>query len=72
MDFAYAVNNSDVILITVPTPVNEDKSPDLSYVLAASTGIIENIDREKKTIVVLESTVFSWSYERFNRRHMRI
>lgn len=58
MDFAYAVNNSDVILITVPTPVNEDKSPDLSYVLAASTGIIENIDRGKKTIVVLESTVF--------------
>ena len=58
MDISSGVYNSDIILITVPTPVNDDRSPDLSYVSRASTEIIESIDRGKKTIVILESTVF--------------
>ena len=56
--FEKGVAKSDVILITVPTPVNEDNSPDLSYVRSASSSVLDNIDRSKKTVVVLESTVF--------------
>ena len=56
--FEEGVTKSDVILITVPTPVNEDNSPDLSFVRSASSSVLDNIDRSKKTVVVLESTVF--------------
>ena len=57
-DFAEAIPNSDVILITVPTPVKADNSPDLSYVKSASTSVMKNLDRSKNTVVVLESTVY--------------
>jgi nucleotide sugar dehydrogenase len=56
--FEDAIPISDVILITVPTPVNSDNSPDLSYVESASKSVLENISRERKTAVVLESTVY--------------
>ena len=49
---------SDVVLITVPTPVNEDRTPNLTYVNSSISSVLDNIDRRKKTIVVLESTVF--------------
>ena len=49
---------SDVVLITVPTPVNEDRTPNLNYVNSSISSVLDNIDRRKKTIVVLESTVF--------------
>ena len=57
-EFHEAVGMSDVVLITVPTPVNEDKSPDFGYVEAASHSVLSNLDRRKRTVVVLESTVF--------------
>ncbi len=57
-DFSTAIPNSDVILITVPTPVNEDNSPDLSYVKSASKSVLSNLDRNKNSIIVLESTVY--------------
>ena len=57
-DFTEAIPNSDVILITVPTPVKADNSPDLSYVESASTSVVKNLDRSKNTVVVLESTVY--------------
>jgi UDP-N-acetyl-D-glucosamine/UDP-N-acetyl-D-galactosamine dehydrogenase len=57
-DYQDAVFSSDVILITVPTPVNEDNSPNLSYVKSASDSVFKNVNRDKKTIVVLESTVY--------------
>jgi len=57
-DFANAIPISDLILITVPTPVNVDNSPDLSYVKSASLSVLTNIDKRKNTIVVLESTVY--------------
>ena len=52
-DFSTAIPNSDVILITVPTPVNEDNSPDLSFVKAASKSVLSNLDRNKNSIIVL-------------------
>ena len=57
-EFKDAVSDSDVVLITVPTPVNPDNSPDLSYVEAASESVISNISPGSKTAVVLESTVY--------------
>jgi len=57
-DFQKAVPDSDVVLITVPTPVNTDNSPDLSYVKSAAKSVLENLDRSKSTAVVLESTVY--------------
>ena len=57
-DFQKAVPESDVVLITVPTPVNSDNSPDLSYVKSAARSVLENLDRSKSTAVVLESTVY--------------
>ena len=56
--FEDSIYSSDIVLITVPTPVNEDNSPDLSYVKSASDSIFKNVNRDKKTIVVLESTVY--------------
>ena len=57
-DFADSVPLSDVILITVPTPVNNDNSPDLRFVESASKSVLKNINPDKKTAVVLESTVY--------------
>lgn len=57
-DFSSVIPHSDIVLITVPTPVNADKTPDLSYVRSASRSVMEEIDPERGTIVVLESTVY--------------
>lgn len=46
----------DFIIVTVPTPINEHKQPDLTYVFRASE-IIGSI-LKKGTIVVYESTVY--------------
>ena len=43
-DFADSVPLSDVILITVPTPVNNDNSPDLRFVESASKSVLKNIN----------------------------
>ena len=39
-DFQEAIPASDVILITVPTPVNPDNSPNLSYVESAAKSVL--------------------------------
>ena len=51
-------NTSDVIIITVPTPVNDDRRPDLSFVESAMRSAITSIDSKVVPIIVLESTVF--------------
>ncbi|HEY0609867.1 MAG TPA: NAD(P)-binding domain-containing protein, partial [Chitinophaga sp.] len=43
-----------VYLIAVPTPFHEDFEPDISYVLAATTSIIDYL--EEGSLVILEST----------------
>lgn len=48
----------DIILITVPTPVTNDLKPDLSYVRGAGISVFKSIPKGKRTIVVLESTVY--------------
>lgn len=50
------LNNCEIFIICVSTPVNEKKEPDLSYVLSAIKTISSKI--KKGNIVVLESTVY--------------
>jgi nucleotide sugar dehydrogenase len=55
-DTTDATRKSDVIISIVPTPVNHDKTPDLSYVISAGEDISKGLDRNK--LVILESTVY--------------
>jgi len=55
-DTAEAVNNSDIVLIIVPTPITKDKEPDLSYVVSAADDISKSL--KKGQLIVLESTVY--------------
>jgi len=57
-DTSVAVPECDVVIVTVPTPVTSDQRPDLSMVEAAGAAIFDSILPEKRTIVVLESTVY--------------
>lgn len=45
---------SDVYIIAVPTPINEDKTADMSYVISATRSIVPLV--KKGDIIVLEST----------------
>ena len=49
------VKNASVVLICVPTPLNERKKPDLSYLVEAVTSVSQNMN--SKTLVIVESTV---------------
>lgn len=47
-------DDCDVYIIAVPTPINEDKTADMSYVESAIKAIVPNL--KKGNIVILEST----------------
>jgi nucleotide sugar dehydrogenase len=51
-----ATRESDVIIITVPTPITPDKRPDLSFITSAGHAIAQGLVRG--SLVVLESTVY--------------
>ena len=58
--------NSDVFIITVPTPINLEKEPDLSFIIKATESVGEIIKRrnsESKPIIIYESTVFPGTTE---------
>jgi UDP-N-acetyl-D-glucosamine dehydrogenase len=46
----------DVVVICVPTPLDEQQAPDLSYVFAAAESVAANL--RKGMLVVLESTTY--------------
>lgn len=46
----------DVIIICVPTPLNDSKEPDISYITSAVNEIIKYI--KPNTLIVLESTTY--------------
>jgi len=50
-----AVKEADIIIICVPTPVKEDKTPDLSYVEDACKTIAHNLSKGK--LILIESTL---------------
>ena len=49
---------ADVYIVTVPTPVDADKKPDLSIVLTATRTVGAMLDATRAPIVVYESTVY--------------
>lgn len=57
------VGNCDFIIICVPTPIKEDKSPDLKYIESAGITVGKNL--KENSIIVLESTVYPGVTEEF-------
>jgi UDP-N-acetyl-D-glucosamine/UDP-N-acetyl-D-galactosamine dehydrogenase len=53
----------DIYIITVPTPISENKKPDLSYLKLASEMVGGIIDKEN--IIIYESTVYPGATEDF-------
>src|SRR5206468_10388446 len=49
---------ADIYIVTVPTPVDQARVPDLSAVIEATRTIALLIDRDKRPIIVYESTVY--------------
>ena len=48
----------DMLIVTVPTPVDGDNRPDLSHLLAATRTVAGLIDPARRPTVVYESTVY--------------
>lgn len=59
------LTHADVIFVAVPTPFNENKDPDLSYILQASVALSEVITPE--TLIILKSTTFPGTTEEYMR-----
>lgn len=53
---ASVLKNSDVILVCVPTPVDDQHTPDLGPVKSAITTIVENMG-DNTPLVIVESTI---------------
>jgi UDP-N-acetyl-D-glucosamine dehydrogenase len=54
-DFA-EVSHCEAIIICVPTPLNKNREPDISYILKTGEAIAQHL--RKGTLVVLESTTY--------------
>jgi len=55
------VKQSEAIVICVPTPLNKNREPDISYILKTGEAIAPHLkpeDRGRKKLVVLESTTY--------------
>ena len=56
-----SLKKADFIIVAVPTPINENKQPDLTPLLKASETVGSNLS--KRTIIVYESTVYPGATE---------
>lgn len=54
-DFA-AIRDVSAVIICVPTPLNKNREPDISYILETGKAIAPHLQRD--TLVVLESTTY--------------
>ena len=50
------IRSANIYIITVPTPIDSKKEPDLSYLISATSTVASNLN--KGDIVIYESTVF--------------
>src|SRR3990170_7949207 len=48
----------DILIVTVPTPVDSENRPDLSHLMAATRTVAGLIDPARRPTVVYESTVY--------------
>jgi len=51
------IKTLDIITICVPTPFNENKEPDLSYIVNVANSINKNF--KKDSLIILESTTYT-------------
>ena len=49
------VSDSDIVLVCVPTPITEARTPDLSFLVQAITSVGKNL--KKGSLVIIESTI---------------
>jgi UDP-N-acetyl-D-galactosamine dehydrogenase len=54
---------ADIVIVTVPTPVDERNKPDLGALLAASRRLASWIDAGRRPTIVFESTVYPGATE---------
>ena len=54
---------ADIIIVTVPTPVDDRNIPDLGALLAASSRLAAWIDPKRRPTIVFESTVYPGATE---------
>ena len=52
------ISRSDIIIVTVPTPITKQNIPDLQFVKDAGVSIFDNLNPNLRTVVILESTVY--------------
>jgi UDP-N-acetyl-D-glucosamine dehydrogenase len=57
------ISNADIVVIAVPTPLDKDRKPDLSYIESACKTIAENIFNP--ILVINESTSFPGTIRNF-------
>lgn len=74
-DFLYAINNKlftasnnydkigdqEIVFICVPTPVTDNKTPDITYIMSSAEEIFSRI--KKHSLIVLKSTTFPGTTE---------
>lgn len=66
LDIDYAIKNSDISFITVPTPSLPDGKIDLSYIKKASKAIGKSLkNKDNYHLVVVKSTVVPMTTEKF-------
>lgn len=61
-DFS-ALKDTHVIFIAVPTPFNENKDPDLSYILSSGEAVSQHL--QPGQLVILKSTTFPGTTEEY-------
>ncbi|MEX2680059.1 MAG: nucleotide sugar dehydrogenase [Candidatus Sigynarchaeota archaeon] len=61
-DTVHAIQNSDFIIICMPTPINEDMGPDYSIIKQVSATIGKNL--RKNQVIIVESSVSPTTIER--------
>ena len=60
-DIKEAVSKSDIVIICVPTPVDNNHMPDLTALKSASTSVSNSM--KENTLVIIESTIFPGTSE---------
>jgi nucleotide sugar dehydrogenase len=49
---------ADAYIVTVPTPIDADKNPDLGPVISATKAVAKMIDPARRPVIIYESTVY--------------
>src|SRR4029079_17024422 len=68
-DFAH-VRKVDGVVICVPTPLNRNREPDISYIVKTGEAIAPHL--RKGTLVVLESTTYPGTTDEDLRRVLEV